>query len=98
MVEFWEKHGEFVREMNEQDNEQSKWTRQNWKVFETYPEKDHHCAKHAIFVAEMNRKQVAKPSRKKTLEAKFEKFVQVFFATGSSTCKEVVKGAMKLSK
>ena len=33
MVDFLEKHGEFVREMDVQHNEQSKWTRENWKVF-----------------------------------------------------------------
>ena len=33
MVDSCEKHGEFVREMNGQENEQSKWTRENWKFF-----------------------------------------------------------------
>ena len=33
MVNFWKKHGEFVREMNEQDNEQSKWAREKLKNF-----------------------------------------------------------------
>ena len=31
MVDFLEKHCEFVREMNEQDNEQSKWVREKLK-------------------------------------------------------------------
>ena len=33
MVDFWVKHGEFVREMNRQDNEQLKWTREKLKSF-----------------------------------------------------------------
>ena len=33
MVDFWEKHGEFVREMNGQDNEQPKWVREKLKSF-----------------------------------------------------------------
>ena len=37
---FWEKHSEFVREMNKQDNEQSQYTRENWKGFENYPKKN----------------------------------------------------------
>ena len=30
----WE-HSEFMRDRNEQDNEQSQWARENWKVFKT---------------------------------------------------------------
>jgi len=26
-----------MSEMNGQDNEQSKWSRENWKVFKNYP-------------------------------------------------------------
>ena len=37
---FVREHGEFVRERNGQDNEQSQWAREKWKVFENCLEID----------------------------------------------------------
>ena len=69
---FWEKHGEFVREMNKQDNEQSQYTRENWKVFENYLDKDRK-AQNTWFswldwVVNKSPKQVAKNSCDKILK------------------------------
>ena len=49
---FLREHSESGRERNGQDNEQSQWAREIWKVFENYPENDPHSAKHAFFAME----------------------------------------------
>ena len=90
MVDFWKKHDEFVREMNEQDNEQSKWAREKLKSFLKTVLK-------ALNMQFSRLKWVVNKSPK-TPETKFEKFIQVFFATRRSTRKEVAKGAAKHSE
>ena len=58
-----------------------KSSREKLKKFENWPI----YVKHAIFAIELSRKQVAKVNRQNTQDKNFEKFIQVFFATGSST-------------
>ena len=53
------KHGEYVREANEEDNEQSEMFKGKLKSLKNCP----YSAKHAFFATEPSREQVAKSSR-----------------------------------
>ena len=64
-----------------------KSSREKLKKFENWPI----YIKHAIFAIESSREQVAKVNRQNTQDKNFEKFIQVFFATGSSTREGVAR-------
>ena len=64
------KHGEFVRETNEEDTEQSQKFEGKLKGFKNCPI----CTKHAIFATEPSRVQVTRTS----LETPETKFLSVF--------------------
>ena len=95
---FEREQGEFVSQMNEQDNKQSQWVRENWKVFKNALEITLIVQNKAIFVTKMSCEQVAKASCQKPLWQNVEKLSEVFFMTGRSTREEVAKGAAKLSE
>ena len=65
MVDFLEKHGEFVREMIEQDNEQSKWAREKLSL-----------KRKTRDFCDWNESRTSRQTKSpKTLKTKFEKFV-----------------------
>ena len=67
---FLEWHGEFLRELKRQENEQLKMFEGKPKHFKNWP----NCTKHAIFATDLSRKQVAKVGRETFWTQKFWKF------------------------
>ena len=64
-----------------------KSSREKLKKFENWPI----YVKYAIFAIESSREQVAKVNCQNTQDKNFEKFIQVFFVTGSSTREGVAR-------
>ena len=73
-VDLWVKHGEYVRETNEEDNEQSECSRENWKVLKTI-----HKAQNARF-SRLNQVTNKSPSQaaKNLWDKILEKFSKCF--------------------
>ena len=73
---------EFLRvnmvSLEEEDNEQSQYARENWKTFENYPEINPHSAKHVFFATGMSREQVANEIRQKPLWQNLKIYLKSF--------------------
>ena len=92
---FFESDTVSLREVwNKEDNKQSEMFEGKLKTFKNWPI----CTKHVIFATKSSRKQVARANCQNTQDKNFEKFIQVFFATGSSTRERVARWAAKISE
>ena len=90
---FWEEHGEFEKSLKGQDNEQLNMFEGKLKRSKKLTKKH----KTRVFRDWVKSRTSGQDKSWDTWDEIFEKFVYVFFTTGSSTRKEVAKGATKIS-